>query len=234
VSDSTLPQKCGLHSHATAGIGIRAHHLHGRGSDYAKLVWLIILSHTRYPGRPPREPWATDVTLAHETGIGVHDLREVQRGLQRLRDAGLITTPIGRRPGARRPTGRVLVPQLGAPARVLIPDRHEMAQLWARCREFRKRPAFAVTAMVGAYALACDAADHRIDDWSPLGCTQSEWRRFVGAAKGGGWRALVSDLDRAGLIRRDGRAIDVAPPRSWLWTLDLGQCDHGPAPPLAA
>ena len=230
MSDSTLPPRCGLYSHATAGIGVRAQLLQGRGSDHAKLLWLVILSHTPW-GTTTRPTWASNETLRHETGLEQVDVDHARR---RLRDAGMLTTEVGRRPGARRPVGRVLVPQLGAPARVLIPDRHEMAQLWSRCRGFRKRPAFAVTAVVGAYALASDAAGHRVDDWAELGCSQSEWRRFVGASKGGGWRSLGRDLELAGLIRRTGRAIDVAPPRSWLWTIDLGRDDHGPAPPLAA
>ena len=89
-------------------------------------------------------------------------------------------------------------------------------------------------AEIDAYALACDDYDGRPDDWASLGCSQADWRRFVGARKNSAWFALVRDLDRAGLIRRDGAAIDVSPPRSWLWTLDLGQRDHGPAPPIAA
>ena len=140
MSEHTRPQPTGLHSHATAAIGVRTHRLVGRGADYAKLLWLVLLSHSRWPGNSARPVWACDLTLIHEMGLFARDVREAKRGLQRLADAGMIKRSIGHRPGARRPVGRVIEPALGSQVRVLIPDRHEMAQLWARCRAFRSRP----------------------------------------------------------------------------------------------
>ena len=214
MSEHTRPQPTGLHSHATAAIGVRTHRLVGRGADYAKLLWLVLLSHSRWPGNSARPVWACDLTLIHEMGLFARDVREAKRGLQRLADAGMIKRSIGHRPGARRPVGRVIEPALGSQVRVLIPDRHEMAQLWARCRAFRSRPCSAVTVMVAAYALACDAADGRIDDWASIGCRSSALRHFVGASRGGSWSRLLADLERAGLIRRRDGVIECSPPRS--------------------
>jgi hypothetical protein len=233
VSETTQPQTRGLHSQATAAIGARLHvGARGRGSDYAQLVWLVILSHTPWPGRGERPTWASNVTLAAEAGL---DEREVARALAVLREAGMLETPIGRRPGARRPFGRLLVPRIGAPVKLLIPERHDMANLWGLCRERRARPASLVTAAVGAYALASDHAGHRPRDWTQIGCRQADWRRFVGARKNASWTKRVRELEQLDIVRRRGRVIEVAPTRSWLRAarvLDLFVDATGP--PLAA
>lgn len=232
MSEHTQPRARGLHSHATAAVGARLNILaNSKGREHAALAWLAILSHTPWECLT-RPTWATNETLAAETGL---ELVDTERALQRLREAGMLTTPWGHRPGAQRKFGRLLVPALGAPAVVLIPDRHDMTNLWALCREKRKRPAPLVTMVVGAYALACDHAGERFDEWAPIGCRQADWRRFVGARKNASWSERVRVLEALDLIRRKGRAIEVAPTRSWLRAaraLDLFADSTGP--PLAA
>lgn len=201
-----------LHQHETASIGARGAALTGQGAEYARLVWLVILSHTKWPGRAEGPTWASNATVARESGL---ELNDVELALGKLRRAGLLTTPIGKRPGARRPCGRLLVPTLGARCKLLIPESFDVGNLWTLARSCRRRAASLVTAMVGAYALACDHAGDRIEDWSELGCKQADWRRFVGAKKNASWAKRIRELVELGLLRREGRRVFVAPPRAW-------------------
>ncbi len=128
----------------------------------------------------------------------------------------MLTTRIGRRPGAQRPVGRVLVPRLARPVKVLIPDRGAMANLWLTCREIRKRPVTLVTLMVGAYVLAADAAGGRHPrGWSVVPGSGADLRRFVGARKNAAWTQRLRDLEGLELLHvRDGQRM-IAPVRSW-------------------
>jgi len=208
VFEHTQPRARGPHSIHHAAIGDR---LRGDGCERARLLWLMILSHT--PWRAARRPtWASNVTLSHESGL---DERRVRLGLQRLREAGMLATAQGERPGARRRVGRILAPAISAPVKVLIPGRGAMTNLWITCRESRPRPAALVTAMVGAYALAAHALDEHPEKWSPVPGPAADLRRFVGASKGSTWGKRVNDLCDLGLLeRRSG--LWVAPPREWM------------------
>lgn len=204
------------HSIEHAAIGRRLVRVKGRGSDHAVLVWLAVLSHTPYDGAE-RPTWACTETLALETGLSP---RDVQYGLQRLREASMLTTPHGRRHDARgrparREFGRLLEPKIEGPVKVLIPDRAAMANLWITCREARPRPAALVTAMVGAHVLAAHALDRRPSEWAPVPGPAAELRRFVGASKGSTWGRRVNDLCGLGLLERRDQ-LWVAPPREWM------------------
>lgn len=214
MSESTQPPKGGPHSISPASIGARLNLTTGKGDEHAKLLWLVILSRTRWPGRRQQDPWPTDSTLAHDAGI--KDERVVRRALQRLRGAGMITTPTGNRPTAKRKHGRLLVPRLSAPVKILIPDRGQMTNLWLTCGEFRERPASLVTLVVGLYALACDAEGRRVTGWTKIHGTAADARRFVGARKGHAWTRRLRDLESIGLLERRGREVWLAPVSRWI------------------
>ena len=164
MSDRTQLAPARLHSIAPAAIADRLASANGRGSAVAPLVWWAILSHSPWDAAP-RPTWASNATLAAETGL---DGGKVKQALAQLRAAGMLSSHHGERPGARRRHGRVLVPSLSAPAKVLIPDRGAVANLWITCREVRPRPAGLVITMTGASILAASALDHRPDEWAPV------------------------------------------------------------------
>lgn len=158
MSDRKLPRARGAHSIAGAELGARLNLKRRRGAENAKLLWFVILSHTPW-STLTRPTWACDQTLANEAGL---DIREQKRALAVLREAELLTTPTGHRPGARRPWGRLLVPKLGAPVKVLIPDVGLMTNLWITCRDRRKRPGALVTLAVGCYVRLWPALAQRL------------------------------------------------------------------------
>lgn len=202
-----------LHRHTTAVLGARSTRLRGQGSEHARLVRMILLAYTRWPGaKGSPHPWPSNATIAARSGLGE---REVERAMAALVAAGLVATKIGRRAGARKAIGRVIDVGLAAPAKVLIPEGVDVAHIWALVRSHRERPAALVTMMVGAYALASDAAGGPIEEWTDIGCTMAEWRRFVGHGDSW-WSHRVRELEGLGLIRREGRRVLVSPPRVWL------------------
>jgi len=212
VSDHTQPTATGLHSLASAIIGARLNLDQQRSDEAAKLIWFVILSHTPWESLT-RPTWATDTTLANDAGM--KGLRDVERAVARLRTSDMLTTTIGHRPGARRPTGRVLCPRIGAPVKVLIPDRGSMANLWITCREVQSRPAPMVTLAVGLYVLACHEVGHRPEGWTRIPGTMSDVRRFVGARKGHAWTRRIRDMEALGLLGRPDGEIWVAPAIAW-------------------
>lgn len=203
-----------LHRHETASLGARGTRLAGVGSEHARLVRLVLLSYTSWPGRPKRSPWPSNETLAARTGLTE---RQIERALAALRDAGIATSRVGRRAGARRQVGRLLELGLHAPCKALAPEAFDVGSLWTIARTMRDRPAALITAMVGAYMLASDAAGRDgLEEWGALGCSMADWRRFVGHRANASWTRRVRELELLGLIRRDGRRIFVSPPRAWL------------------
>jgi hypothetical protein len=215
-------------------MGLRAGRLAGTGAEHARLVRLVLLSYTRWPGKPGQSPWPANTTLAARTRLTE---RQIERALALLREAEIITIRVGRRAGARRQVGRLIDVDLHAPCKALVPDAVDLDSLWAVTRSLRDRPAALVTAMVGAFMLASDAAAGPIDEWSDLGCSMSEWRRFVGHADNASWTKRVRELEGLGLLRKEGRKIRVSPPRAW-FALMVGAAEtkrnDAPAPPVLA
>lgn len=211
MSDSTQPVKTGPHFIESAGIGARLAKSKGRGRDYAKLVWFAVLSHTPWDTFK-RPTWACDETLAHDVGI---DVREAERALQRLRAAGMLETPIGHRPGADRPVGRVLRPKIWTPVRVVIPTQEQMGRLWGLLREHHERPVTLVTTMVGLHVLAAHDLGRRPTGLVRIPWRMAEVRRFVGSRKNAAWTSRLRRLEGLDLIRRDGRDLWLAPMRHW-------------------
>jgi DNA-binding transcriptional ArsR family regulator len=201
-----------LHRHETASLGARGPRLAGLATEHARLLRLVLLAYTRWPGTTKQDPWPSNATLASRTGL---EERQVERALVALRQAGIITTRVGRRQGARRVVGRLIKLDLHAPCKALAPEAFDVGNIWAITRSLRARPAALVTAMVGAYMLASDAAGGGIDEWSELGCSQAAWRRFIGQRDNASWTARVRELEGLGLLRREGRRVIVAPPRAW-------------------
>lgn len=199
-----------LARHETASLGARAVRLTGEGTEHGRLLRLILLSCTRWPGRRSQDPWHSNETLARMAGLKEN---EIERAIARLRAAELITTRFGPRPSAK--PGRLIKLDLHAPCKALAPEAFDVGNLWAITRSLRARPAALVTAMVGAYMLASDAAGGGIDEWSELGCSQAAWRRFIGQRDNASWTARVRELEKLGLLRREGRRVIVAPPRAW-------------------
>ena len=201
-----------LHRHETASMGLRAGRLSGVGTEHARLVRLILLSYTRWPGRPGQAPWPSNATIAARARLTE---RQVERALAQLLEAEIITTRVGHRSGARRSVGRLIDVYLHEPCKALVPEAVDVASLWAVTKSLRARPAALVTAMVGAFMLASDASGGPIDEWSELGCSMADWRRFVGHADNAAWRKRVRELEDLGLLRREGHKIIVSPPRAW-------------------
>lgn len=201
-----------LYIHETASMGLRAGLLTGVGTEHARLVRLVLLSYTRWPGRPGQAPWPSNARLAARTRLTE---RQVERAIAQLLEAEIITTRVGRRAGARRSVGRLIDVYLHEPCKALAPEAIDVASLWSVTKALRDRPAALVTAMVGAYMLASDASGEAIDEWSELGCSMSAWRRFIGHADNASWRKRVRELEGLGLLRREGRTIKVSPPRAW-------------------
>ncbi len=221
-----------LHLHETASVGLRAGRIAGVGAEHARLVRLILLSYTRWPGRPGQSPWPGNATIAARSRLTE---RQVERAIAVLREAEIITTRVGRRVGARRPVGRLIDVYLHAPCKALAPDAVDVESLWAVTRSLRDRPAALVTAMVGAFMLASDAAGDTINEWSDLGCSMSAWRRFIGHADNASWARRVRELEQLGLLRREGRTVFVSPPRAW-FMLMVGHAEnrHADAAPVIA
>ena len=201
-----------LHRHETASLGLRAGELVGVGAEHARLVRLILLSYTRWPGRPGQAPWPSNATIAARARLTE---RQVERAIAQLLAAKVITTRVGHRAGARRSVGRLIDVYLHEPCKALAPEAIDVASLWAVTKALRDRPAALVTAMVGAYMLASDASGAAIDEWTELGCSMAAWRRFIGHADNASWRKRVRELEDLGLLRREGLTIIVSPPRAW-------------------
>ncbi len=201
-----------LHRHETASLGARGPRITGVGAEHARLLRLVLLACTRWPGTPKQDPWHGNETLATRTGL---DERQVERALAALRQAGIVTTRVGRRPGARKVVGRLIKLDLHAPCKALAPEDFDVGNLWAVTRSLRARPAALVTAMVGAYMLASDESGGAIDEWSELGCSMADWRRFIGHRDNASWTKRTRELVELGLLRREGRRVFVAPPRAW-------------------
>lgn len=201
-----------LHRHETASMGLRAGQLAGVGAEHARLVRLILLSYTRWPGRPGQSPWPSNATIAARARLTE---RQVERAIAQLLAAKVITTRVGHRAGARRSVGRLIDVYLHDPCKALAPEAIDVASLWAVTKALRARPAALVTAMIGAYMLASDASGSAIDEWTELGCSMAAWRRFIGHADNASWRKRVRELEDLGLLRREGLTIIVSPPRAW-------------------
>lgn len=202
-----------LHRHETASLGARAIRIQGTGAEHARLLRLVLLSYTRWPGAGKQDPWPSNATLAARTGLSE---RQVERALVVLREAGVATSRVGRRPGARRAVGRLIALELHAPVKALAPEAFDVRNLWAVTRSLRARPAALVTMMTGAYMLACDAAGGALNEWGELGCSMAALRRFVGQGEGSSWARRLRELVQLGLLRREGRRVMVSPPRAWL------------------
>ena len=186
-------------------------HFHKVSSARARILWLVIVSHASWED-PSKPAWASNVTLTHETGL---DLRVIRRGLRPLEDAGLMTSDQGMRPGSRRATGRVFNLALSQGAKVHVPDRQGMARLWALTRSRRSRCAPLVLAAIGAHALACDHAGRVPTAAAPVGCSQGDWRRLIGATKGSQWSRIVADLEHREISQGGGREVWVTPTSTW-------------------
>ena len=199
-----------LHRHGTAGVGLRAPRLAGSGVEAARLLWLQLVSQTRWPGRDPQDVFTSNAGLAHATGLAV---REVKRALAMLRDGEFVSIRWGRRPGGG--TCRLIHVALHTPVRALAPLADDLANLRTILGAHRARPAALVTMMAGAFMLASDHARGALEDWGALGCSASALRRFVGQADNPSWTKRIRELEAIGLIRRDGRRISVSPPREW-------------------
>jgi hypothetical protein len=212
ATDKQNRRETALHRHETASMGPRGGLLTGVGAEHARLVRLILLSYTRWPGRPGQSPWPSNATIAARARLTE---RQVERALAQLLEAEIITTRVGHRAGARRSVGRLIDVNLHEPCKALAPEAIDVASLWAVMKSLRERPAALVTAMVGAYMLASDASGGPIDEWSDLGCSMADWRRFIGHADNAAWRKRVRELEELGLLRREGRKIIVSPPRAW-------------------
>jgi hypothetical protein len=211
-------------------MGLRAGRLTGVGTEHARLVRLILLSYTRWPGRPGQAPWPSNATIAARARLTE---RQVERALAQLLEAEIITTRVGHRSGARRSVGRLIDVYLHEPCKALVPEAVDVASLWAVTKSLRARPAALVTAMVGAFMLASDASGAPIDEWSPLGCSMADWRRFIGHADNAAWRKRVRELEELGLLRREGRQIIVSPPRAWFSLMvDLADGERERVTPL--
>lgn len=203
---------CALFAHDTASLGARALRIRGTGAEAARLLRLVLLAATRWPGREQHDPWHSNETLAAITGLAA---RQVERALAVLRSAGELVSRYGPRAGARRRIGRLLKLGLHAPVKALAPAGADIRNLWAIGRAARARPAALITAMVGAYMLASDHTGGAIEDWADLGCSMSDWRRFIGHRDNPSWTKRARELERLGLIRREGRRVIVSPPRAW-------------------
>ena len=184
-----------------------------RGDENAKLAWWFILARTPWDNSP-RATWATNSTIAHDAGLAQ---RDAERAVSRLRGAGLLKTPTGKRTSKAGAVsfGRILEPRLGAPVKILVPGREDMATLWATCRTIRKLPASLVTLAVGLYVLACRHAGRKPSAWARVPGRMADVRRLVGARKGHGWTTRVRDLEDIGLLRRDATGIWLAPTSAW-------------------
>lgn len=191
-----------------------------RGDEHAKLIWFVVLSHTPWNagGRPT---WVSNETIMAEAGL--RHLRDVERGMARLREAGMLTTSIGERRQARRKAGRVINPALPHPVKVLIPGRGHgkfdpgpITNLWLTCGELRDRPATLVTAVVGLYVLAAHVAGgEHPDGWAPVPCRDATIRRFVGGSEGSTFTRRMRDLETLGLVRTIDGVRHLAPVRLW-------------------
>lgn len=215
MAHRTQPLASGPHSLAPASIGDRLNkRASGHGLEPAKLIWFAVLSHTPWT-RVKRPTWASNETLANETVIMVS---EVERGIRRLRQAKMLETAHGHRRGASRQWGRILKPAIASPVKVLIPDRAKMANLWATCRQVRKKPISLVTMVVGAYVLAAHELDRRPFPtcWSHVPGSAADLRRLVGARKNQAWTRRLRDAEEIGLLARDGRDIMLAPVAGWM------------------
>ena len=209
--DRSLPPTRRSASLESAAINDRLAHVPGRGRELAPLLWIMVLA---LPDRRGIRR-ANNETLALNAGMAwsSEGIRQTERALAVLRRSGMLETRIGKRPGARRPNGRILEPQITAPE-LLVPDRNAMTNLWLTCHEARRSPAALVTLMVGAYALACHhGGGWPVYEWSPVGTSQAALRRFVGASKGSTWNRRLGDLEGLGLLSRGPLAI--APPEEW-------------------
>jgi hypothetical protein len=208
-------------------MGLRAGELAGVGAEHARIVRLILLSYTRWPGRPGQAPWPSNATIAARAGLTE---RQVERAIAQLLAAKVITTRVGHRAGARRSVGRLIDVYLHEPCKALAPEAIDVASLWAVTKALRDRPAALVTAMVGAYMLASDASGAAIDEWTELGCSMAAWRRFIGHADNASWRKRVRELEDLGLLRREGLTIIVSPPRAWFSLMvDAAETDRASA-----
>lgn len=225
MKNHTRQTPSGLHRHETASLGARGYKLRGTGSEHARLLRLVLLAYTRWPGRPDHAPWPSNKTLSARTCL---EERQIERSLAALREAELVRTRIGKRIGATKPTGRLIEVGLHAPCKALAPGPLDVGNLWRLARALRPRPAALVTAMVGAYMLACDDPEdpQPIEDWTELGCTMAEWRRFIGHKDNPGWSKRLRELDGLGLIRREGRVVHVSPPRAW-FSLVIEHAERG-------
>ena len=215
--DCTQPRGLALDSIDRIAIGARLDSASGEGKEAARLLWFVILSRTPFDGAK-RPTWSSNVTLALDAGLrtptGQADTQTVKYGLQRLRKAGMLTCHHGVRPGASRAFGRILVPAIAKPVRVVMPDRSAMSNAWAMLREAGLvRPA-ATVATLQALAVLAGSPEHA-DSWPQVVLSTARLMRFIGVR---GWTAHKRRLDsivEAGLARWTTTGIAVAPTSMW-------------------
>ena len=212
MSKDNLPQAHSAHSIASAAIGARLNLKRRRGAEHAKLLWFIVLSHMKWSSAT-RPAWPANATLAADSGLCV---RHAQRGVQVLKDAGMVTVSTGPRPGEVKSYGRLLAPRLADPVKVLIPNQGLMTNLWITCAEQRRRPAALVTLAVGCYILAAHKIDRHPRTMSRIPGKLADVRRFVGARKNAAWTERVRELERLGLLARDDGQLWLAPTSRWM------------------
>jgi hypothetical protein len=209
VFDRTLPQAIGLSSPDLIAIGDRLLTIAGPGREPARILWWVILSHA--PWGPRRRPtWASNATLGREAGLPPNG---VETGLSSLRKAGMLTTPEGLRPGARRTRGRLLVPEITQPVKVVVPNAASMASLWSLCRGVRTRPAALVSTMVGLSVLAGSPVE--AETWPRVNLGPAALCRFLGVGPGIWHRERIEQLVALGLLRWTTAGVAVAPTSTW-------------------
>lgn len=173
----------------------------GPGRAAAPLVWLALASYL--PRHSTRvTTWVSNARLAADTGLSV---RAVERGIACLLAAGKISKRYGIRPGKYHRGRTITLNLLGAGANpcVRLPDRDHVAAMWLRARAVRDRPCTIVALAVAAFVWCV------LEQGDAIGAVVGRppvqaLRALTGAAHGSTFTARLVDLEKAGVLRREG------------------------------
>jgi hypothetical protein len=182
----------------------------GEGRSAAPLVWMLLISHARVENGKVI-CWPSDGKIAERTGL---NLRAVGYAIALLIKSGRVTSSVAHKKGCEK-AGRLLTLHPlggGKLPQIKFPKETYMAALWKRAHTMRSRAVATVAAAVAAHVLVLGTLGHGALSSPVTAPVQTAAiLGITGVKSGGAFTTRLRDLERAGVLSKDGGKVTMLP-----------------------